>query len=69
VEIPGFRQKVGPLSSVTGCALADALIVETVQLLVQRDITPPVFMSANLDGGDDFNAQQLRVYRERIHYL
>ena len=69
VEIPGFRQKVGPLSSVTGCALANALIVETVQLLVQRDITPPVFMSANLDGGDDFNAQQLRVHRERIHYL
>jgi uncharacterized phosphosugar-binding protein len=69
VEIPGCRQKVGPLSSVTGCALADALMVETVQLLVQHGMTPPVFMSANLDGGDDFNAEQLRIYRDRIHYL
>jgi len=69
VEIPGFRQKVGPLSSVTGCALADAIVVETVQLLAQRGMTPPVFMSANLDGGDAFNAEQLRIHRERIHYL
>jgi uncharacterized phosphosugar-binding protein len=69
VEVPGFPQKVGPLSSVTGCALADALVVETVQLLVQRGMTPPVFMSANLDGGDAFNAEQLRLHRDRIHYL
>ena len=69
VEVPGFPQKVGPLSSVTGCALADALVVETVELLVQRGMTPPVFMSANLDGGDAFNAEQLRIHRDRIHYL
>jgi uncharacterized phosphosugar-binding protein len=69
VEIPGFRQKVGPLSSVTGCAVADAMVVETVQLLIQRGMTPPVFMSANLDGGDAFNAEQLRIHRDRIHYL
>ncbi len=69
VEIPGFRQKVGPLSTVTGCAVANALVVETVQLLLQRGVTPPVFMSANLDGGDAFNAEQLRIHRDRIHYL
>jgi uncharacterized phosphosugar-binding protein len=69
VEIPGCRQKVGPLSSVTGCAIANALVTETVQLLVQRGMTPPVFMSANLDGGDAFNAEQLRLHRDRIHYL
>jgi uncharacterized phosphosugar-binding protein len=69
VEIPGFPQKVGPLSSVTGCVLANAMVVEAVQALVQRGVTPPVFMSANVDGGDTFNAEQLRIHRERIHYL
>ena len=69
VVVPGFQQKVGPLSSVTGCALANAIVVETVQILVQRGVTPPVFMSANLDGGDAFNAEQLRIHRGRIHYL
>jgi len=69
VEVPGFSQKIGPLSSVTGCALANAIVVETVELLVQRGVTPPVFMSANLDDGDAFNAEQLRLHRDRIHYL
>jgi uncharacterized phosphosugar-binding protein len=69
VEITGFRQKVGPLSSVTGCAVANAIVVEAVKILVQHGVTPPVFMSANLDGGDAFNAEQLRLHQERIHYL
>lgn len=69
VEIPGFPQKVGPLSSVTGCALANALVAETVGRLVGRGYTPPVFMSANVDGGDAFNARLLGENRHRIHYL
>ena len=68
-EIPGFPQKVGPLSSVTGCAIVNALAAETVARLVARGITPPVFMSANLDGGDAFNARLLRENAHRIHYL
>ena len=69
VDIPGFPQKVGPLSTLTGCALANALVAETVELLIQRGVTPPVFMSANIDGGDEFNSKQLETYRGRIHYL
>lgn len=69
VEIPGFPQKVGPLSSVTGCALANALVAEVVGRLVQRGYEPPVFMSANLDGGDEYNARLLAQNRHRIHYM
>ena len=69
VEVPGFAQKVGPLSSVTGCALANALVAETVARLVARGFEPPVFMSANLDGGDEYNRRLLEENRHRIHYL
>jgi len=69
VAVAGFRQKIGPLSSVTGCALANALVAETVAVLVARGVTPPVFMSANLDGGDEFNARLLEENKDRIHYL
>jgi uncharacterized phosphosugar-binding protein len=69
VEIPGFAQKVGPLSSVAGCAIVNALVVEVVGRLVKQGIEPPVFMSANLDGGDEYNARLLAENRERIHYL
>lgn len=69
VEIPGFAHKVGPLSSVTGCAIVNAIACETVKVLVARGVTPPVFVSANTDPGDAHNALLLEQNRERIHYL
>lgn len=69
VEIPGFPQKAGPLSSLTGIAIVNALAVEVVERLVQRGVTPPVFMSANLDGGDAYNARLLAENRHRIFYM
>lgn len=69
VDIPGHPQKVGPLSSLTGLAIANALVVETVNQLVERGIEPPVFCSANVDGGEAFNARLLEKHKHRIHYL
>lgn len=69
VDIPGFAHKVGSLSSVTGCAIVNAIACETVRLLVARGVTPPVFVSANTDPGDAHNARLLAENRERIHYL
>lgn len=69
VEIPGLKQKIGPLSSVTGCALVNALISEVVARLVQCGVQPPVFVSANVDGGDVHNARLLEANRHRIHYM
>jgi len=69
VAIEGFPQKVGPLSSITGIAIANTMIVATVKLLVERGAQPPVFMSANLDGGDAYNARLLEQNKHRIHYL
>ena len=69
VEIKGSPQKTGPLSSLTGIAIVNALVSEVVARLAERGLTPPVFMSANLDGGDAHNARLLAENRERIHYL
>lgn len=68
-EIDGFGQKVGPVSTVGGCACLNAVIAETVQLLVADGYTPPVFMSANMDGGDEFNARMLKANASRIYYM
>jgi uncharacterized phosphosugar-binding protein len=69
VAIPGFPQKVGPLSSLTGIAIVNALVAEVVARLAQAGLQPPVFMSANLDGGDAYNARLLAENRDRIHYM
>lgn len=67
VEIPGLATRVGPLSSVSGVAIANALVAETVGLLRARGVEPPVFQSANVTGGDTHNARLLERYRDRIH--
>ncbi len=69
VEIPGFPQKVGPLSSVTGCAIVNAVVAEVVARLVEQGFEPPVFVSSNLDNGDAWNSRLLAENRERIHYM
>lgn len=69
VQIPGFPQKVGPLSTIAGCAIANALVTETISILVARGLTPPVFVSANLDGGDEHNAKCMAENHYRIFYM
>lgn len=69
VRVGGFPQAVGPLSTVLGCAVVNALVAETVALMVAEGMEPPVFMSANLDGGDAYNQRLLEAYKARIHYM
>jgi uncharacterized phosphosugar-binding protein len=69
VEIPGFPQKAGPLSTVLGCAAVNAVIAQAIRNLVDRGIAPPVFVSANLPGGDEHNERLLAEHRSRIFYL
>lgn len=69
LAIPGLPQKVGPLSTITGCAIANALVCEVVAKLLQAGIQPPVFISANQEGGDDWNARTLSENKDRIFYL
>ena len=69
VSLPDLEQRVGPLSTVIGSALLQAVIVQTTANLLARGITPPVFISSNLPGGEEHNQQVLEHYRDRIRYL
>ncbi len=69
VTVAGFAQNVGPLSTLTGIAVVNALVCEVVARLTAMGLTPPVFMSANVDGGDAHNAAQLKANAHRIHYM
>ncbi len=69
VQIPGFSQKTGPLSTVLGCAVVNAIVTQVIRNLVERGITPPVFVSANMPGGDEHNQKLLSENRHRIFYM
>jgi uncharacterized phosphosugar-binding protein len=69
VQLLGFPQPIAPVSTVLGAALVNAVVAEACAILLERGITPPVFMSANLDGGDAHNAKLMERYRGRVLYL
>ena len=68
IEIEGFPGKTAATSTVTGAAIVNAFCAEVVGLYVDSGLEPPVFMSANVDGGDAYNAKMLDRYRDKITY-
>lgn len=69
VQIDDFKQKIGPTSTIAGAAIGNAIVVETSSILKSRGIEPPIFHSANVDGGDEFNKKMLEEYKDRIFYM
>ncbi|MDT2596930.1 SIS domain-containing protein [Enterococcus dongliensis] len=68
-SIEGIEQKVGPSSTVVGATILNTIIVEVTRKLVEHGIEyPPIFYSANLDGGDQLNQELFKKYEEVIHY-
>jgi uncharacterized phosphosugar-binding protein len=59
IELDGLPTRVGPTSTVVGAAIANALVAEIAERLLARGITPRVFSSSNVAGGDARNAPYL----------
>lgn len=68
VTLPGLPEAIGPTSTSAGAALLNALVIEAVACLLANGTTPPVFLSANLDGGDAHNRAIFEQYKDQIHY-
>ena len=69
VEVPGCPQKVAPSSSLGTAFVLNCLVAATVEELVRRGVSPPVWMSANLPGGDEANRQHMEAHLRRVKFL
>jgi uncharacterized phosphosugar-binding protein len=70
VALPGTTLRMGPLSTVVGAAIVQAVVIEAASRLVERGQEPPVLPSANLDTTSERDLEQLLArYAGRIHYL
>ena len=69
VPIKGTNEKTGPTSTIIGVLMLNTIISETTNRLVENGLdTPPVFYSANVDGGDEKNKTLYEMYKDVIHY-
>lgn len=69
LEDKGMMQRFNPVSGVTSTAILQALVAATIEELLQRGFTPPVFLAANVDGGAEYNARLIKQYHDRIFYI
>ena len=69
VTFPGFAEKVGPTSLLAGAFIVNSIVCGVVERFVTKGLTPPVYLSANLPGGDEHNRRLEAKYKVRIKLL
>lgn len=69
VKIDGLDQRVAAISTFANAYLLNAIVAETVQLLVEEGTSPPIWTSGNAPGGDEANSQFIDEFKGRIKNL
>jgi uncharacterized phosphosugar-binding protein len=69
VAFEGSPLRSGPLSTVTGALILNAILVGVVERLIARGIEPPVWISSNLPGAHEHNLRLLARYRGKNPHL
>jgi uncharacterized phosphosugar-binding protein len=69
VEIPGLPVKVGGTSSISAALMENVMMLEAIEIMVEKGFTPPIFMSANVDGGPEFNEKLTVKYFDRLYHV
>lgn len=54
--------RMGPVSTITGCFLAQSVVGRFVELLLEHGMDAPVFVSSNTDGADERNKELFDKY-------
>jgi len=69
VEVEGMDSKIAGTSSILSIFILGTLVVNVVDKCVKEDFYPPIWISGNVDGGDEKNKINYLKYRDRIPYL
>jgi uncharacterized phosphosugar-binding protein len=69
VKFDNFEQKIAPTSTLCNSFTLNLMVVKTVEKILEKGGIPPVWMSANMPGGDEANKQLEEKYSGRIKHL
>ena len=69
IQLDGFGQKLASSSTVIGAAILNAVTARASEILWEKGIQPPVFMSGNIDGGDAYNRAVIEEHKNNIFYM
>ena len=66
LDLPDGAGKVCAVSSITAALIAQLLVAEVLRRMTEAGETPPVYLSANIPGGDEHNHALEARYAGRI---
>jgi uncharacterized phosphosugar-binding protein len=69
IKFPDFQQKVAPTSTLCNSFALNLMVIKTVEKILAKGENPPVWMSANMPGGDEANKKYEEKYAFRIKHL
>jgi uncharacterized phosphosugar-binding protein len=69
LAFPGLTAKVGPTSLIAGAFIINSIVCGVVERFIANGLTPPIYLSANLPGGDEHNRQLEAKYKGRLKLL
>jgi uncharacterized phosphosugar-binding protein len=69
ISYPGLEEKTGPTSTVLGTAIVNALVVRSVEIMIENGHKPEIFSSSNTSYGDSRNSELLSILKERVSIL
>lgn len=69
VEIQGSDMRVGPISTISSCLIAQSIVVQADENMWQAGVRPPVYVSGNIPGGMEKNQELIRRYMPRNKHL
>jgi len=69
IPFEGLEGKVGATSTIIGTALIQAIMVQSVGLLIKDGIAPEIFISSNSDAGEANNEALLTKYKPLVRGL
>lgn len=69
IQFDGLPQRVASVSTYCNAFALHCMEIETVKMLLERGIEPPVWMSANLPGGHEANRRYEEKYGPRMRHL
>ncbi|WP_338449717.1 SIS domain-containing protein [Niallia oryzisoli] len=59
----------GSGSTIISMSIANAIIIEAVDTMLQENIQPPIFKSGNIEGSEQHNKEIVNQYKNRIPLL
>ena len=69
IDVEGCEAQMGSTSTFCNCFVMNCLEIETAKVLAGMGIVPPVFKSANIPGGDEFNKSLELKYGLLVKHL